>query len=190
MLSEPSQSYYVIPPTSSSLEDNHTVTVTDITLYDPLYSHQFHCDEDILEELTTPDYPWDALHHRALFFPQESFTPPNQHLIYAVETKDFIPSMHIDWFNNPIPAPDSFEEDNMENISPTIKIDISIKNGVVEEITIGTACTPQEITAYKALFQEYRDIFAWSYIEMLGLDPSNVEHRINTWFDITLVHQK
>jgi hypothetical protein len=69
MLSGPSQSHYVIPHTSSSPEDNHTVTITDITLYDPLYSHQFHCDEDILEELTTPDYPWDALHHRALFFP-------------------------------------------------------------------------------------------------------------------------
>ena len=81
--------------------------------------------------------------------------PPNQHPIYIVETKDFIPSGHIDWFNNPIPAPDAFEEGNMANISPTIKIDISIKNGVVEEITIGTACTPQEITTYKTLFQEY-----------------------------------
>jgi hypothetical protein len=190
MSSEPSQSHCVIPPASSSPEDNHMVTVTDITLLDPLYSRQFYCDEDILEELTTPDYPWDALHHRALFLSQEAFTPPNQHPIYAVETKDFIPSGHIDWFNNPIPAPDAFEEGNMANISPTIKIDISIKNGVVEEITIGAACTPQEITAYKALFQEYRDIFAWSYTEMPGLDPSIVEHRIDTWPDITPVRQK
>jgi hypothetical protein len=48
----------------------------------------------------------------------------------------------------------------MANISPTIKIDISIKNGIVDKITIGAACTPLEITAYKALFQEYRDIFS------------------------------
>jgi hypothetical protein len=41
----------------------------------------------------------------------------------------------------------------MANISPTIKIDISIKNGVIEEITIGAACTLEEITAYTALFQ-------------------------------------
>jgi hypothetical protein len=40
----------------------------------------------------------------------------------------------------------------MANISPTIKIDISIKNDIVEEIIIGAACTPQEIAAYKALF--------------------------------------
>jgi hypothetical protein len=68
----------------------------------------------------------------------------------------------------------------MANISPTIKIDISIKNGIVEEIIIGAACTPQEIAAYKALFQEYRDIFTWSYTEIPGLDPSIVEHRIDT----------
>jgi hypothetical protein len=78
----------------------------------------------------------------------------------------------------------------MAKISPTIKIDISIKNGIVEEITIGAAWTPQKITAYKALFQEYQDIFSWSYMEMLGLDPSIVKHRIDTWPDITPVHQK
>ena len=78
----------------------------------------------------------------------------------------------------------------MANISPTIKIDISIKSGIVEEITIGAACTPQEITAYKALFQEYRDIFSWSYMEIPGLDPSIIEHRIDTWPDITPICQK
>jgi hypothetical protein len=41
------------------------------------------------------------------------------------------------------------------NISPTIKIDISIKFGIIEEITIGAACSPEELTAYKALFEEY-----------------------------------
>jgi hypothetical protein len=106
--------------------------------------------------------------------------PPSHNPIYAVETKDFIPSGPIDWFNNPIPAPDAFEEGNLANISPTIKINISIKDGIVEEIIIGAACTPQEIAAYKALFQEYRDIFAWSYTEMTSLDPSIIEHRIDT----------
>jgi hypothetical protein len=75
MSSELSQSHCVIPPTSSPPEDNHMVTVTDITLFDPLYSRQFYYDEDILEELTTPEYPWDALHHIALFLSQESFMP-------------------------------------------------------------------------------------------------------------------
>jgi hypothetical protein len=110
MSSEPSHHSCDTPSTSSPLEDNHTVTVTHVTSPDPLYSRIFHCDEDILEELTTPDFPWNALHHRALFLSQEAFDPPSQASICAIETKDFIPSGHIDWFNNPIPAPDAFEE--------------------------------------------------------------------------------
>jgi hypothetical protein len=187
MSSEPSPSAY-IPPLATPAGGNHTST--EITHHDPLYSRRFQNDEEILEELHSPDFPWDALHHRALFLPQEALMPPNQNPVYAVETKDFIPSGTIDWFKNPIPAPDAFEEGNMANISPTIKIDISMKSGVIEEIIIGAACTPQEIAAYKALFQEYRDIFAWSYTEMPGLDPSIVEHRIDTWPDITPVRQK
>jgi hypothetical protein len=146
MLIKPSPSPYVLPPTSSSPGGSHMTTITDITLHDPLYSRHFHYDEEILEELNNSDYPWDALHHRALLFPYEASTHPNQHPIYVVETKDFIPSGPIDWFKNPIPSPDAFEEGNMTNISPTIKIDISIKNGIIEEITIGASCTPQEIT--------------------------------------------
>jgi hypothetical protein len=40
----------------------------------------------------------------------------------------------------------------MANISPTIKIDISIKQGIVEEIIVGAAYSLEELTAYKALF--------------------------------------
>jgi hypothetical protein len=187
MLSEPAPSPSINPLVSSA-GGNHIVIA--ITPHDPLYSHHFQCDEEILEEIQCPDSPWDALHHRALFLPQEALMPSNHNPIYTVETKDFIPPGPIDWFNNPIPAPDAFEEGNLSNISPTIKIDISIKDGIVEEIIIGAACTPQEISAYKTLFQEYRDIFAWSYTKMPGLDPSIVKHRIDTWPDITPVHQK
>jgi hypothetical protein len=157
MSSEPSPSACT-PPLVALVGGNHTST--EITHHDPLYSHCFQNDEEILEELNNPDSPWDALHHRALFLPQEALMPPNQNPVYTVKTKDFIPPGTIDWFNNPIPSPDAFEEGNMANISSTIKIDISIKNDVVEEIIIGAACTPQEIAAYKALFQEYRDIFS------------------------------
>jgi hypothetical protein len=149
MSSEPSPSPRDTPSDSSA---GGTPTITKITPHDPLYSCHFQCNEEILEELQRPDSPWDALHHRALFLPQESLMPPSHNPIFTVETKDFIPSGTIDWFNNPIPTPDAFEEGNLANISPTIKIDISIKLGIVEEIIIGAACTPQEIAAYKALF--------------------------------------
>jgi hypothetical protein len=55
------------PSTSSPPEDNHAVIVTNVPSSDPLYSHIFHCDEDILEELTTPDFPWNSLHHKVPF---------------------------------------------------------------------------------------------------------------------------
>jgi hypothetical protein len=90
MSSEPSPSPNNVPPASSP-GGNHTTTITEITPHDPLYSRHFQCDEEILEELNHPDSPWDALHHRALFSPQEASMPPNQNPIYAVETKDFIP---------------------------------------------------------------------------------------------------
>jgi hypothetical protein len=70
----------------------------------------------------------------------------------TIKTKDFISLGHIDYFNNPIPTPNDFEEGNIANISPTIKISIFIKPRIIEEITIGTSCSPEEITTYKALF--------------------------------------
>jgi hypothetical protein len=63
MSSKPSQFPCIVPPASSSPRGSHTTAVTDITLHDPFYSCQFHYDEEILKELNTPDYPWDALHH-------------------------------------------------------------------------------------------------------------------------------
>ena len=87
-----------------------------------------------MEAMSTPDYPWDDMHHHAYFLPQQ------YHDQYAVESKDFIHG-EVDWFRNPIPAPNAFEERNMANISPTIKINISDKPGIKENITLGAQCT-------------------------------------------------
>ena len=48
----------------------------------------------------------------------------------------------------------------MANISPTIKIDISTNSYIVEEIMLGASYSLKEVAAYKALFQEFRNIFA------------------------------
>jgi hypothetical protein len=48
----------------------------------------------------------------------------------------------------------------MANTSPIIKIEISTKPNIVEEITLGATCSTKEVTAYKAPFQEFRNIFA------------------------------
>ena len=78
----------------------------------------------------------------------------------------------------------------MVNISPTIKIDISTNSEIVEEIMLGASCSPEEVDAYKALFQEFYDIFTWYYTKMPGLDPSIMEHHIDRWPDVAHVCQK
>jgi len=69
----------------------------------------------------------------------------------------------------------------MENISKTIPINISKTPGIVENVLIRADCSPEEIEIYTALFKEFRDVFAWSYEEMPGIDPRIVEHEINTY---------
>ena len=68
-----------------------------------------------------------------------------------METKDFIHGK-VDWFKNPIPAPNAFEEGNMVNISPTMKINISTNSKIFEEIMLGASCSLEEVDAYTSLF--------------------------------------
>eukprot|EP00253_Pinus_taeda_P018704 PITA_18704 len=52
-----------------------------------------------------------------------------------------------------------------------IPIDISVKPKIIENIHIGASCTDEEIQTYKTLFQEFHNVFAWSYEEMPGISP-------------------
>lgn len=107
---------------------------------------------------------------------------------FTIGTKDFIPAGHIDWFWSQIPTLGVFEEGNMDTISPYIHIDISLTLGVIENISVQASCSPTEITYFKHLFQEFWDIFAWSYNKMLGIDPTTIEHHIYTWPDAPPIH--
>jgi hypothetical protein len=71
----------------------------------------------------------------------------------------------------------------MTSISSTIKIDISRTPGKIENMHIGAYCSLEEILIYTELFKEFQDVFAWSYEEMLGIDPHIVEHDIRTYSD-------
>ena len=89
----------------------------------------------------------------------------------------------------PYPGKELCPKGNMENISATIPINISANLDVVENIHIGANCSPEEIAIYISLFKEFRDVFAWSYEEMPGIDPSIVEHKIWTYPDAKPVWQ-
>ena len=110
--------------------------------------HCFKNDEEILEAISTLEYPWDDMHHHSFFIPDEPLSSSYQ---YSIKAKDFIHGK-VDWFKNPIPAPDAFEEGNMANLSPTIKVNISTKPKVVADITLWASFSPEEVASYKALF--------------------------------------
>jgi hypothetical protein len=76
---------------------------------------------------------------------------------------------------------DVLYEGNLSNNSLIVPLDISIKLGVVENVHIGAACSDDEVVTYKAIFQEFCGIFAWSYKEMSGIDPDIFVHEIKTY---------
>jgi hypothetical protein len=131
----------------------------------------FSTDEMIMSILD--DTPWDDGHHRSILFLEQQ-TLKNYQRISPSSTVVVISTV-------PQFTQDVFAEGNLSNISPTIPIDISVKPGIVENVNIGTSCSPEEIVTYTSLFKEFRDIFAWSYEEMPGIDPSIVVHEIKTY---------
>ena len=56
-----------------------------------------------------------------------------------------------------------------------------INLGTVDDpkpIFVSASLTPQELEEYTQLLQEYRDVFAWSYQDMPGLDPNIAVHKL------------
>jgi hypothetical protein len=78
----------------------------------------------------------------------------------------------------------------MATIAETIPINISRNPGIVENVFIGADCSPEEIQIYTDILQEFRDVFAWSYEEIPGIDPKIVEHEITTYPDAKPVRKK
>jgi hypothetical protein len=91
--------------------------------------------------LSIDKLPWDDNHHRS------SFLPPREE-IHSISPPDVT--------NSPqslILTQDTISEGNLGNISTMVIIDISIKEGVVENINIGANCTPEEVVSYTTLFK-------------------------------------
>jgi hypothetical protein len=60
----------------------------------------------------------------------------------------------------------------------------------VENVHIGASCSADEVCTYKSLFQEFRDVFSWSYEEMPDIDPNIVVHEIKTYPDTKPIQQR
>jgi hypothetical protein len=190
-LSPAEAAYVAIQSASPSLDNPHLLAPDAYSMSSWLdslssaidyISHIFPSDESIMEMLSIDDVPWDDNHHRS------SFLPPLEEIhkdIHSVFPPDVTNSPQ-----SPILTQDTLSEGNMGNISTTIVIDISIKEGIVENINLGANCTPEEVVSYTALFKEFHDVFAWSYKEMPGIDPSIIVHEIKTYPGAKPVRQK
>ncbi|PKI73169.1 hypothetical protein CRG98_006456 [Punica granatum] len=67
------------------------------------------------------------------------------------------------------------EDHQITSVEPTEEINV----GIEEEprtLKIGTALDPTQRTRMIDFLKEYQEVFAWSYADMPGLDPSIVEH--------------
>jgi hypothetical protein len=140
----------------------------------------FPTDEMIMSIME--DTPWDDGHHHSILFLEQQ-TLENYQRISTLSTVVVISTVSQT-------TQDVFAEGNLSNISPTMPIDISVKPGIVENVHIGASCSPAEIVTYTSLFKEFRDIFAWSYEEMLGIDPTIVVHEIKTYPGAKPVRQR
>jgi hypothetical protein len=123
--------------------------------------------------MSMEDTPWDDGHHRSILFLEQ----------HIVESYQWIstPSTVVVISTIPESTHDMFYEGNLSNISPMIPLDISIKPRVVENLHIGASCSHDKFVTYKSLFQEFCDVFTWSYEEMPCIDPDIVVHKIKTY---------
>ena len=125
---------------------------------------------------------WEDHHHKSSFLPNTNS-----------EDNDFVSLLGtdiVDILQMTVLLQDSESEGNLCNITKMAPIDISIKPGTIEHVHIGKNYSIDKIEEYQALFKEFRDIFAWSYEEILGIDPSIVVHEIKTYRKTRLVRHK
>jgi len=134
-----------------------------------------------MEVMTLDEMPWDDTHHRSTFLPSFYKIENNLSSMFSSET--------LNDPQSPISILSFDFEQNLGNISTTIPVDISMKPGITENIHIGASCSLEEIQTYKTLFQEFHDIFSWSYEEMPGIDPIIDVHEIKTYPDAKPVRQ-
>jgi hypothetical protein len=153
-LSPAEAKYDAIQSTSPSPDDQHLVASNSYSLPSWLNSlsstfdyilHIFPSDESIMEMLSIEESPWDDNHHRSSFLPSLDEIEENIQSIF--------PSDIVDNPQSPILTQDTISEGNLGNISQTISVDISEKEGVMENIQLGMNCSTEEIQDYTTLFK-------------------------------------
>jgi hypothetical protein len=170
-LSSVEASYISIQSASPSSDDQHLLALNTYSMPSWLnslmssfdyISQIFPSDESIAEMLSIDDIPWDNNHHRS------SFIPPLEEIQEYIHS--IFPPNVVKFPQSPILTQDTLSEGNLGNITSTIIIDISVKEGVMENINLSVNFSHEEVVSYTTLFKEFRDVFSWSYEEMIGIE--------------------
>ena len=82
-------------------------------------------------------------------------------------------------FREPMTAPRHMQDGSPAVAEPLETIDLSEDPFAPRPISISVHLTCEEKVALISLLKEFRDVFAWSYEEMPGLNPSLVSHTLN-----------
>jgi len=117
----------------------------------------YHSNEYIIKDLNTPNYPWYYMNHHDYFLPRSVFTINKSFDQFSI--KYCIALRHVDCFKNPIPTLNSFEEGNISNISPIIKVDISINPIIIEHILFGVYYSLEGMVLTKPCSKKYVTFF-------------------------------
>jgi hypothetical protein len=110
-------------------------------------------DEAVIEAMTSPNKPWEYLHHRSYFLPKLS----------RIKAGEFTMTMNGDrsCHTNPLATHKIYVEGNMETVAEMIPIHISKTPGVIDNVFVGAYSSPEE---------------------MLGIDPQRVYHELTLLF--------
>jgi hypothetical protein len=113
----------------------------------------FPSNEAVIEAMTSPDKPWEDLHHRSYFLPKLS----------RINAREFTVTMTRDrsCHTNPLATHKIYVEGNMETVTETIPINISRTPGVIDNVFVGAYNSPEE---------------------MPGINPQRVYHELTLLF--------
>ena len=95
--------------------------------------------------MTDAKESWEEMHHRSYFLPK----------LEQIECDEFRTTFRENVGHPMIPLGTHgiYAKGKMENLSPTIPINISWIIGKVENVYIGVDCSPDEIKIYTKLFK-------------------------------------
>jgi hypothetical protein len=74
-------------------------------------------------------------------------------------------------------------------VGETISLNIGTPNSP-KNVKIGAKCSDEEKLKFIELLHEFQDVFAWSYEDLHGFDPSLIHHAIPIKEGIKLVRKK